>query len=274
MLSPTTSTFDMQKKATLLVSALMLSSTPLFAAMPLVTDDTGTQGAGHGQIEIGFESTSDKETEAGVSCKETGGAISATFSYGLTDNIDLVVGLPWEWDTVKENGLKVADENGIGDLALQIKWRFYELPDSGFNLAIKPGLTIPTGDENKGFGTGKVSGDVTLIATREAKLATFHVNLGYSRNAYKLDEISESSRKNIWHASMATELNVTDKLRAVGDIGIETNSDKDSDTDPAWILGGLIYAVNDNTDLDIGIKGGLNDAETDTTLLAGVTMRF
>lgn len=264
----------MRKKTVLLASALMLSSTPLFAAMPLVTDDTGTQGAGHSQIEIGVESATNKETEAGVSYKLTGGATSATLTYGLTDKIDLIAGMPWEWYTVKENGLKVADENGIGDLALQIKWRFYEIPDSGFSLALKPGITLPTGDENKGLGTGKISSNVTLIATREAKLATFHVNLGYSRNAYKLDEISESSRKNIWHASMASELNVTDKLRAVADIGIETNPDKESDTDPAYILGGLVYAVNDNTDLDIGIKGGLNDAETDTTLLAGVTMRF
>ena len=264
----------MQKKFTLLASALMLCSTPLFAAMPLQTDDTGTQGKGHSQIEIGFESASDKETEAGVSCKTTGGAVSATLSYGLTDTIDLVTGFPLEWYTKKENGVKVTDENGIGDLALQIKWRFYEMPDSGFSLALKPGITIPTGDEEKGLGTGKLSGNVTLIATREAKLATFHFNLGYSRNEYKLDEASESSRKNIWHTSVAAELNVTDKLRAVGDLGIETASEKDSNTDPAWILGGFIYEVADNADLDLGIRGGLNDAETDTTLLAGVTMRF
>lgn len=264
----------MRKKTTLLASALMLSSTPLFAAMPLQTDDTGTQGKGHGQIETGFESVSDKENEAGVSCKTTGGAVSATFSYGLTETIDLVAGLPLEWYTEKENGVKVADGNGIGDLALQIKWRFYDDADAGFSLALKPGITIPTGDERKGLGTGKVSGNVTLIATREAELASYHVNLGYSRNEYRLDEDSASSRKNIWHASVAAELNVTDRLRAVGDIGIETNPEKDSDTDPAWILGGLIYGVSDNTDLDIGIRGGLNDAETDTALLAGVTMRF
>jgi hypothetical protein len=264
----------MQKKTALLASALMLCSTPLFAAMPLVTDDTGTQGKGHSQIEIGVESASDKEPEAGVSCKTTGGAVSATLTYGLTDKIDLIAGMPWEWYTEKEEGVKVADENGLGDLALQIKWRFYEMPDTGFSVALKPGITLPTGDESKGLGTGKVSTSVTLIATREAMLATFHFNLGYSHNEYKLDELSESSRKNIWRASMATELNVTDKITAVGDIGIETNSDKESDTDPAYILGGLVYSVNDNTDLDIGIKRSLNDAEIDTTLLAGATMRF
>jgi hypothetical protein len=264
----------MQKKSALFATALMLCSTPLFAAMPLQTDDTGTQGKGHCQIEIGIESARDKENEEEVSYKMTGGALSATITCGLTDCIDLVAGLPVEWYTEKEDGIKMADENGIGDLALQIKWRFYEMPDSGFSLALKPGLTIPTGDDEKGLGTGKVSGDVTLIATHEAKLATFHFNLGYSHTEYKLDEVSEASRKNIWHASVAAELNVTEKLRAVGDLGIETNSEKESDSDPAYILGGFIYGVNDSLDLDIGIRSGLNEAETDTSLLAGVTMRF
>lgn len=264
----------MQKKTALLASALLLCSTQAFAAMPLQTDDTGTQGKGHSQIEIGIESARDKETEAGTSYKLTGGAIGATFSYGLTDKIDLIAGLPWIWFTEKENGIKVADENGYGDLALQLKWRFYNNRDAGISLALKPGLTLPTGDENKFLGNGKVSGNVTFIATRKAKLASYHINLGYSHNAYKLDEASEALRKNIWHASMAAELNVTDKLRAVGDIGIETAAEKDSNTDPAYIIGGMIYAVSDYTDLDIGIRSGLNSAETDTTLLAGATIRF
>jgi hypothetical protein len=242
--------------------------------MPLQTDDTGTQGAGHSQIEIGVESATNKQTEAGVAYKETGGAVSATLTYGLSDSIDLVAGMPYEWYIEKEDGVKVADGNGIGDLALQIKWRFYDNADAGFSLALKPGLTLPTGDADRGLGTGRVSSDVTLIATREARLASYHINLGYSHNEYKLDEVSETSRRNIWHASLAAKLNVTGKLGVVGDLGIETSSDKDADTDPAYILGGLIYAVGDNADLDIGVKSGLNDAETDTTLLAGVTMRF
>jgi hypothetical protein len=264
----------MQKKTALFATALMLCSTPLFAAMPLQTDDTGTQGKGHCQIEIGIESARDKENEEGVSYKMTGGALSATITCGLTDSIDLVAGLPVEWYTEKEDGIKMADENGIGDLALQIKWRFFEMKDSGFSLALKPGLTLPTGDENKGLGTGKVSGDVTLIATHEAKLTSMHFNLGYRHNEYKLESVAVASKTDIWHASVAAELNVTDKLRAVGDLGIETNSDNESDTHPTWILGGFIYEIADNADLDIGIRSGLNDAETDTTILAGMTMRF
>ena len=264
----------MQKKTSLLASAFMLCATPLFANMPLQTDDTGTQRTGHSQIEAGFQSASNEEDDGGVSHKSTNGALLTTLSYGLTDNIDLVAVLPLEWYTEKADGVKVTDESGLGDLALQIKWRFYNNADAGFSLALKPGLTLPTGDDNKGFGNGKVSGGVTLIATHKAKLTSMHFNLGYIRNEYRLEALSNISNKDIWRASIAAELNVNDKLRAVGDLGIATSTYKASDTNPAYILAGFIYGVSDNADLDIGIRGGLNDAETDTTLLAGVTMRF
>jgi hypothetical protein len=250
----------MQKKTALLASALMLVSTPLLATMPLVTEDAGTQGKGHSQIELGVETDRHMDTNS---------TVSTTLSYGFSNNIDLIACMPWQWQKSGSN-----DENGAGDVALQIKWRFYDNSDTGFSLALKPCVTLPNGDENKGFGTGKVSGGATLVATHKAKLATMHFNLGYNHNEYRLDAVSTASRTNIWRASMAAELNATDKLRAVGDIGIQTNQDKSVSTHPAFILCGLIYGVSDNADLDIGIKDSLNDAETGTTLLAGVTMRF
>lgn len=264
----------MMKKTSLLASALMLSTTHVFAAMPLQTDDTGTQGKGHSQIEFGMELFDNREEINGVFCKSTGGAASVAFTYGIADTIDLVTAIPLEWYTDKEEGTTVADENGSGDLALQLKWRFYENSDAGFSLALKPGLTIPTGNENKGFGTGKVSGEVTLCATHEAELANMHFNIGYSYQEYRLDEVNATSKKDLWKASAGAELKVTDMLRTVADLGIETNGEKDADTNPAYILCGLIYSLNDSLDLDLGIKGGLTDAETDTTFLAGVTTRF
>jgi len=39
-------------------------------------------------------------------------------------------------------------------------------------------------------------------------------------------------------------------------------------------LGGLIYSLNDFCDLDFGVKAGLNQAEADYSLLAGVAFSF
>jgi hypothetical protein len=274
MLSTISLRIIMQKNKVLLLTMLMLSSAPVFAAMPLQTDDTGTQGKGHSQIEFGMELTSNREINGDISAKSTGGSASGTFTFGLSDRIDLVSTIPCEWYTDKENGVTVADKSGLGDLALQLKWRFLENSDTGFSLAMKPGITIPLGNENKGFGTGKVCGEVTLIVTHEAELLTTNVNFGYSHHEYRLETDKSVLRNDLLSASAGAELNVTDRLRSVGEIGIESCELKDADTNPAYILFGLIYAVNDNFDIDLGIKGALNEAATDSTLLVGITTRF
>ena len=43
---------------------------------------------------------------------------------------------------------------------------------------------------------------------------------------------------------------------------------------PVFLLGGLVYSVTDSFDLSGGIKTGLNSAETDLGVLAGITVRF
>ena len=80
--------------------------------------------------------------------------------------------------------------------------------------------------------------------------------------------------KDIWHASIASSLAVTEDLTAVANLGVESNPDKLADTDPAFFLVGLVYALSEELDLDCGIKYGLNDPETDYTVLAGVTWKF
>jgi hypothetical protein len=264
----------MTKKILPLAIAATLWSAPCFAAMPLITDDTGTQGKGKLQLELGWETHREKEIADGVSLKETGGETSATITCGLTDRIDLVAGAPWSWQGIEEDGITTASEHGIGDVSLQIKWRFFEMEGGKLSLAVKPGITLPSGNESRGLGNGRVSGGALLIATHTAEPGAVHVNLGYNRNSYGLDSSRIAYRKDIWHASLAGELNVMKQLRAVGDLGIETSQEKENDTNPVYLLGGLIYSLSDFVDIDFGIKGGLNDAEPDTAFLAGVTMHL
>ncbi len=237
------------------------------AAHPLITDDTGTQGKGKFQIEINSEFSREKETIDGIRIKETGGEAATIFSYGIIDNVDIVFGLPYQWFKVKENGDVIAKQDGISDISLELKWRFHEKDE--LSLALKPGITLSTGDEKKGLGTGKATYSLFFITTKEIEPWAFHMNLGYIRNENKSDE-----RKNLWHASLASEVEVIKDLKAVANIGIERNPDTASNTHPAFILCGLIYSISDNIDIDFGIKGGLNKPETDLTFLAGIALRF
>lgn len=181
------------------------------AAHPLVTDDTGTQGKGKFQIEVNSEFTFDKETADGVTTKETGGEVATILSYGITDNTDVVLGLPYQWFKVREDGDVVKKEDGISDMSLEMKWRFYE--HEGLSLALKPGITLPTGDEDKGLGTGRMTYGMFFITTKEIEPWAFHINLGYTRNENKADE-----RKDIWHASLAGELEVVKDIKVVANV--------------------------------------------------------
>lgn len=254
------------------VVVVLLWSGLAFAAHPLITDDTGTQGKGKFQLEVNSEFNYDKETEEGVTTKETGGEVATALSYGITDSIDVVLGTPYQWFKVKEDGDVTDKEDGISDMSLELKWRFYE--KDGLSLALKPGITLPTGDEEKGLGTGRATYSLYFITTKEIEPWAFHLNLGYTRNEYKLQEDKDDNRKDIWHASLAGEVEVVKNLKAVANIGVERNPDEASSTHPAFILGGLIYSLSENFDMDFGIKRGLNKPETDYSILAGIAWRF
>jgi hypothetical protein len=242
--------------------SILFCSTAAFAAHPLITDDTGTMGTGKAQLEINGEYGHDKED--GVTTKTTQG--DACFSYGLSESVDLVIDLPYLHYREKTEDATVS-ENGFSDTAIEVKWRFYEHDD--LSLAIKPGLTLPTGDDDKGLGAGKTTYSLFFITTKEMDPWAVHLNFGYIRNENTLDE-----EKNIWHASIASTVALTEKLTAVANLGVESNTDKLAGTDPAFALAGLVYALSEEVDLDCGIKYGLNDPETDRTVLAGLTWKF
>jgi len=253
--------------AGLLFSVLMVMPGLSQAAHPLITDDTGTQGKGKVQLELNGQYDSDKETVDGVSVKTTGEQLAATLSYGIVENVDLVLSLPYQWGRIEENSLTAYSEKGISDMVLEAKWRFFE--KDGYSLALKPGVRVPSGDYKRGLGAGEVGYQAFLVGSKEIAPWAFHVNLGYVRNENKVDE-----RANIWHASLAATWEAIKNLKLAANIGIERNPNGNAESDPAFLIGGMIYSLTENIDLDCGVKYGLNPSETDWSLLAGITLRF
>lgn len=246
----------------LAAASILSCATPAFAAHPLITDDAGTMGTGKAQLELTGEYGYDKED--GSTTKTRQGA--ACLTYGLGESVDLVAGVPYlHVKTGDDTGS--ASENGFSDTSLAVKWRFYE--HDGVSLALKPGLTLPTGDDDKGLGAGKTTYSLFFITSKEMDPWAFHVNLGYIRNENTQDE-----EKNIWHASIASTFAVTENLKLAANLGVESNPVREDNTDPAFLLGGLIYSLSENVDLDCGLKYGLNNSETDRTVLAGLTWKF
>ena len=240
-----------------------------FAAHPLITDDIGTQGKGKSQLEVNGEYGNEKY---GIDGEKKTSKMATTLTYGASENMDIILGIPYQYIRTKTPATDTEPEStkaedGISDISIESKWRFFE--KNGLSLALKPGITLPTGNRKRGLKHRQNSIQPLFITTKEVEPWAFHFNLGYKRNENRNNE-----RIEIWHASAASELEVVKDLRVVVNIGMERNPDKTSNLDPAFILGGLIYSISKNFDIDFGIKGGLNKPETDYAILAGIAWRF
>jgi len=250
------------------VVVVLMISTAAFAGHPLVTDDTGTQGKEKGQVEIGLSFYHDKNKLDKVTTDITeGGETSFAVAVGLTEKLDIVLGIPYLWYTQDQNDTRIARESGMGDITFDAKWRFFE--KDGWSLAVKPGITFPSGSEDKGLGAGRTAYRMFLVGTKELEPLTIHVNAGYILNENSADE-----HKDIWHASAAAEVEVIKDLKLLANIGRERNPDKASENHPAFALAGISYNVSKKTTLDAGVKYGLTATETDWTILTGLTFHF
>lgn len=269
----------MQKKIALLAALLFIfCPASSYATMPLVTDDTGTLGKEKIQVEIGYENSRVTYQSAGKLYKLTDNTATATASYGVLDNIDLIASIPFKWYDYRKNEVVYDEQSAISDIALQLKWRFFQTKKKGLSLALKPGIILPTGNENDNLGNGKMSGEVTLIATHTNGWFTSHINLGYTRNEYSLESVRDTSNSNIWRASFATELHRIHYFRFVGDVGMETPKDKDAPGNETYILAGTIVEIDRDTEASLGVRKKLNKSdnstETNMTLIGGITMHF
>lgn len=243
-------------------AAALWIACPAFGAHPLITEDTGTQGKGRFQLELVAELG--HEEERGV--VEDGFDRAAVLSYGVRDDLDLILTIPHTRNVVKENGLRTTDR-GLGDVGLDAKWRFFE--KDGISVAVKPGLTFATGDEDKGLGAGELNWSTFLVTSFENDPWGYHIHLGYVRNKNVHGE-----RNVIHHTSVALTYALRDDWMLVADLGTFTTPDPAFDENTSFLILGAIYSLTDDLDLDFGVKRGVSEPETDVTWLLGLAWRF
>jgi hypothetical protein len=232
------------------------------AAHPLLTEDTGTQGRGNSQLELTLDAFRDRL--AGVNIR--GAQAAALFSYGVAQPADLQIGLPYL--RVRENeGARRTLLSGINDLSLDLKWRFWE--SGALSLGVKPGLTLPTGDEKKFLGAGRVTWGALLIGSYAPGTVAFHAHVGYRYYDNVVD-----LKTSLWHVSVASTWQVAESLKLVADLSRDTNPVPGYSTPLDYVIVGAIWSPLKNLDLDVGYRHGASGPALDRGLLAGVTLRW
>ena len=221
------------------------------AAHPLITEDTGTQGAGNLEIENGLSWTRANGTQFF--------AYQPQLSLGLTPSFDAIVQPSW---------LRGADgRRGLGDTNVDAKWRFYG--EAPWSLGVRAGLALASSQHGLGMPKGDVSAHALLVATYDAAPFTVHANLGLAR-------APQGSGERQWTPSVSAALMwaLDERLILTVDGGANADPDPARKTWPATLLAGAIYTLKPGLDLDVGYQLSARAQPATKVWLLGLTYRF
>ena len=207
----------------------------LYAGRPLVTEDADPVAQGHVEVEAGIELGTSTQTYS----------LAAPFSvgFGLTD---------WLEVAIKPSVLYVDDQDasprrvaGFGDLVLQAKAR---LPFKPFDLdlTLVPSLKIPTADDDRGLGTGKIDGGAIVVLTKAfTETRKLHFNVGYT----VIGKTSEVQLQDVLFIALAGETSIPglaeERLQFVAEVFGATKEEDDGRGDIQGRMGLRYLAVED-----------------------------
>ncbi|MCC7485076.1 MAG: transporter [Burkholderiales bacterium] len=241
---------------------LALLPAAAWAFQPLITDDTGTQGAAGNQLEASYVRVEDRAA----------GALSVThelafvYTRGITDTVDFYAALAREKVVPDAPGTTA---RGWSNPALGLKWRFHEDEAAKFSIAVKPEvrLAVPDEREARGIGTGRTSWGVNLIATKETGFGSVHANLVAERVNYSDDTLNAAERRNQFRLSVAPVWDVAEGWKLALDAGVMTNPDRSARARMGYVELGAVYSPGRDLDLAAGIVRNVSDGEVRTTTL-------
>jgi len=261
----------MMHSSKLLASLLLAAaSTAGWAAQPLITDDTGTQGLGGNQIEFAFNK--DRAEQAGIT--DTTRMLPLTYTRGLSEALDAFVGIN---HAKLSANLPGAAASGTGNPSLGLKWRFYENEVSKTSFALKPEIRLPIneGKEAAGLGSGRTSYALTAILTQEAAFGAVHANLATERARYR--DTTTNPDATLFRVSIAPVWDIDEHWKLVLDVGSETERAGGSKTRAEYFEIGTTYSPNKDLDFALGIIRRTDHTSPGTTtnaITAGITWRF
>ncbi len=240
-------------------AALLAIAAPAHALLPLISDDTGTQGTGIWQLELSVDQT--RTRDAGVTSRER--ALNVAFVRGVTDTLDLGINLPW----LHNSATGAPSESGVGDTTLGAKWRFFD-DEQGWTLGVRPLLTLPSGSETRGLGNGRATGSLTLLSTVVAGPWTWLANVGYTYNGNDAGD-----RRSLWAASTALLYALSEQWTLAADVGANRSATPGASTEGFGQLA-VLYYLDPATVLDLGWTRTLGPAPVGNTLSVGITLHW
>lgn len=240
--------------ARVLAALLMLRIPSAPAGHPMLSEDTGTQGSGNYELELGYDwSRLDADRSF---------LFQPQLSYGASATLDLIVQPSWLRNTDPSG----ARSQGLGDTNLDFKWRFFGA--APLSVGVRAGLELPTAQAGLGLPAGTVGEHAIVVATLDAAPWSVTMNAGLAHLP-----LSPAARSNLYHVSAATQYTLNEHLILVLESSADGNPDNAQRSCLCVALAGLIYTVRPGLDLDAGYRAPLNAVTPAQQWLLGFTLR-
>jgi hypothetical protein len=264
-----------------LLAVLAAFSTPSSALQPLITDDTGTQGAGGNQLEVSFNRertrTDGEEGEEGERGKtERVRSVPVAYTYGVTETLDVYGGV--EHARIRIRDAEEKDSaSGFVNTVIGAKWRFFENEASGTSLAIKPEVALPVSSqrEKDGLGTGRTSGSLTFILSQDLPFGSVHFNAGVGRDRFRHSEDNPSA--SIRHFSVAPVWDISEQWKLALDVGVDRERSDGHTVRTRYSEIAASYAPSENLEFALGYIRATDDEHPKSKthgLMFGLTWCF
>ena len=245
----------LQARVPSLPLVLCLLAPAAFAAHPLQTEDTGTQGAGNVEIENGFASARFDST--------TLTTYQPQVSVGLAPTVDAIVQPSLAWLQAPSRRAV----SGAGDTNVDGKWRFRG--SDPWSLAIRAGVQAPTSQKGLGLPPGRWAEHALLVATWDDAPTTVHANVGVTHLPR-----AAGTRETVGHLSAALMQALDERLILTVDGELDQDPDPHRHAWPGSVLAGAIWTARPGLDLDVGWQRSVDARPVNRQWMAGLTYRF
>jgi hypothetical protein len=201
---------------------LLLGLNASWAGPPYFTDDPEPVEHKHGELYVSTQFQNTREGQSAV-------LPLIDFNYGLFSNMHLHILAPFQY--VKPEG--GSSQYGFGDLELGIKFRFVQETDTLPMVGTFPLVLVPTGDKDKGLGSGETQVFLPLWIQKSWGPWTTYGGGGYWINP-------GDGNNDWWFFGWLLQREITKQLTVGAEIFHRTISHEGGESGTGFNVGGVI----------------------------------
>ena len=205
-----------------LLSLFAFAPASVWAGPPFITDDPVPVEYKHGELYLSSIYTDTKDGK-------TGTLPHIEFNYGIIPDVQLHFLVPFAFS--HPNGGPTS--YGLGDTELGVKYRFIHESDNIPQVGIFPLIHVPTGDSDRGLGSGHVQEFLPLWLQKSFGPWTTYGGGGYWINP-------GTDNKNYWQLGWLVQRDITKALTLGAEVFYFGKQTTDGRDQTGYNIGGII----------------------------------